>query len=232
MAVVKGEGYRFEVVRRVTFEGNEKQQPEVIAKLEVSGVVVDEVPEIVENQPVDTMEHVGRMTRDQRCPGVKEIRGCSAHVRKRLASHVRTPMRRYEHYIAIQFADCFEQPCGRSEAEIDVGDAGAVGFGGEVCRMVGCCDDADAYTAACNHYWSACRTLIGTSTDARDPSVCEAGDGVEKRRRSVVEGVVVGEGDATDAEKTQHIDCSWRSAEEESANVVCPPVIDLDEAWS
>lgn len=110
------------------------------------------------------------------------------------------------------------------EAQIGERDAGCVGPGREVGRVVGQRHDADTGARVGDHRRRARRDLVVAGAGVGDPGLVEVADRVEQRDRPVVEGVVVGERDDVDPEVAQHLDRDGRGAEEERLVRIGPPL--------
>jgi hypothetical protein len=81
--------------------------------------------------------------------------------------------------------------------------------------MIGDTDHGESELLALQHFGGARRLDIHTRAHGRDAGSGEVIERVRKRVLAVVEGVIVGERDAVDAEKLQRLDRDRRSSEEE-----------------
>ena len=118
----------------------QEQKAEVVAKLAVDCVVVNEVAEVVEDTRRPAVEHMRRVAGNQRGAGIAELsRGC-ADERSRLRGHVRPPVGRDQHG-ALGCRDRLLQPARDALAEVGERHAWSVHRCGELARMVSASDD-------------------------------------------------------------------------------------------
>jgi hypothetical protein len=99
--------------------------------------------------------------------------------------------------------------------EVGEGDPGSVGAGGEVGRMVGDPQDREPQPPGGEHGRAARLLEVGAGPDGGDAGRGQVGQGVGQGVDAVVQGVVVGQGDAVGAEQGQQFDGLGWGAEEE-----------------
>jgi hypothetical protein len=130
-----------------------------------------------------------------------------------------------QHHVRLvaERPDRVEQPLWCLDAEVAVCDTWTSSARCEGGRMVGDADDSDPGAGSLEHARSSRRSLVDARTHDANPGVVEALDRVEQRVDVVVEGVVVRERDAVDAQILQHLHGDWRRAEEERLVRIGPP---------
>jgi hypothetical protein len=122
---------------------------------------------------------------------------------------------RHQHDLGVGRPDRLEQPVGHPAAEVGEGDAGAVGAGGEVGRMVGDPEDRDPEPAGGQGGRPPGPLQVGAGPDGGDASAGQVLQGVGERVEAVVQGVVVGQSDAVGPEQVKQLNRPGRGAEEE-----------------
>ena len=142
VAVLELQRDRLDAGRPRRVERDEEEQAEIVPSLRVDGVVVDEVAEVVQDPGLHALEHMRRVTGDERRAGHAQSGGRPPDVGQRLRVHVRAPMRGDEHGVGLRSGYRVRQPLHTS-SEIHIGDPRPSRAGGIVGGMVATADHGE-----------------------------------------------------------------------------------------
>ena len=124
-------------------------------------------------------------------------------------------MRRDEDGVGFEARDDLAQPGGEPRAKARVGDTRRPLVRRVVGRVVGDPDHPEAEAVRLEHDRPSRFRDVASRSDRRDARGVKGIEGVDERDRPVVEGVVVGQRHAVDAEACEHVHGGRRCTEEE-----------------